>query len=142
MALSSGVLANKVEPERENSTQPQVEANSSRATPIDHEHLSRYTLADRQLEAEILGLFCDQLSKSLGALKAARTPGEWKMAAHTLKGSARSVGAGRIADLALEAEQAADTRVSAEEEARLLAELGDASAEVQSYIAQYTDAAN
>lgn len=76
-----------------------------RALPIDHEHLRRYTMGDLQLELEVLELFAGELPKTIAALRAARTDLEWKFAAHTLKGSARAVGAWRIAAEAVAAEQ-------------------------------------
>ncbi len=73
---------------------------------LDLDHLRRYTLGDESLEAEILGLFKDQMTSSLAHLKASHGGGDadgWRMAAHALKGSARGVGAfrlGRAAELA------------------------------------------
>ncbi len=75
------------------------------AQPVDLAHLRRYTLGDRGLELEILGLFVDQLPITIGALKNAPTEKEWGMAAHTLKGSARAVGAWPLATLAEGAER-------------------------------------
>jgi HPt (histidine-containing phosphotransfer) domain-containing protein len=72
---------------------------------IDREHLRRYTLGDPALEREILGLFIAQLPLTLEALKFAATDRDWHMAAHTLKGSARAVGASELARLALDAEK-------------------------------------
>ena len=72
---------------------------------IDHDHLRRYTMGDQQLELEVLDLFAGELPKTLGSLRAARTDMEWKMAAHTLKGSARAVGAWRVAAAAVAAEK-------------------------------------
>jgi HPt (histidine-containing phosphotransfer) domain-containing protein len=74
---------------------------------IDHDHLRRYTMGDQQLELEVLDLFAGELPKTLGSLRAARTDMEWKMAAHTLKGSARAVGAWRVAAAAVAAEKSA-----------------------------------
>ncbi len=75
------------------------------AAPIDHEHLSRYTFGDRALEEEVLSLFAMQLPVTLDLLKAADTPNEWNRAAHTLKGSARAVGAFKLASAAEAAER-------------------------------------
>lgn len=72
--------------------------------PIDFEHLSKYTLNDRALEAEILDLFVEQLPQSLMRLQEARSLTEWRSAAHTIKGSARAVGAAQLADAAAAAE--------------------------------------
>jgi HPt (histidine-containing phosphotransfer) domain-containing protein len=72
--------------------------------PVDLVHLRRYTLGDKALEAEILQLFLAQLPETIAALRSAATERDWKVAAHTLKGSSRAVGAWRIANLAQEAE--------------------------------------
>jgi HPt (histidine-containing phosphotransfer) domain-containing protein len=85
------------------------------AEPVDLAHLRRYTLGDRGLELEILDLFVGQLSIAISALKNALTEKEWGIAAHTLKGSARAVGAWSLATIAEGAERLhglpdADTR--------------------------------
>ena len=72
--------------------------------PIDLAHLRRYTLGDKALEAEVLGLFLAQLPQTIASLRTAENERDWKIAAHTLKGSSRAVGAWRIATLAAEAE--------------------------------------
>ncbi len=75
------------------------------AGAIDLQHLRRYTLGDARLELEILGLFIGQAPATVDALKQAQTNKEWVTAAHTLKGSARAVGAWRLAKLAEQAER-------------------------------------
>ncbi len=84
-----------------------VGGDAERVSPnaIDHVHLRRYTMGDLQLEREVLDLFACELPKTMSALKAAETEIEWKVAAHTLKGSARAVGAWRIAAAAVSAEK-------------------------------------
>lgn len=77
----------------------------SRTTPLDHEHLARYTLSDRGLEIEILRLFLAQIPLTIESLKFASMDKDWVVAAHTLKGSARAVGVHRLAELGLEAEK-------------------------------------
>ena len=76
-------------------------------SPIDRAHLARYTLGSPDLEREILGLFVAQLPLNIEQLRFAATDREWQVAAHTIKGSARAVGATEVARLALEAEQLA-----------------------------------
>ena len=73
-------------------------------SPIDRVHLARYTLGNLTLEIEILGLFAGQAPETLAQLATARTEKAWRDAAHTLKGSARAVGANRVADCAERAE--------------------------------------
>jgi HPt (histidine-containing phosphotransfer) domain-containing protein len=89
------------------STEGLTGGDTDRASPfaIDHDHLRRYTMGDQQLELEILDLFAGELPKTLGSLRAARTDMDWKVAAHTLKGSARAVGAWRVAAAAVAAEK-------------------------------------
>jgi HPt (histidine-containing phosphotransfer) domain-containing protein len=74
------------------------------ALPVDLDHLRRYTLGDKALEDEVIGLFLAQLPETIAALRSAVNERDWKMAAHTLKGSSRAVGAWRIAELAQQAE--------------------------------------
>ena len=76
------------------------------AAPIDHAHLARYTLGNLALEIEVLQLFSGQAPSTLQALEAAGDAKAWHMAAHTLKGSARAVGAGSVARAAEAAEVA------------------------------------
>ncbi len=73
---------------------PAVEAA---AQPVDRAHLARYTLGDRELEREVLELFANQTWKTIAELREAENDRAWHVAAHTLKGSARAVGAWRIA---------------------------------------------
>ena len=81
---------------------------SAQPLVLDIAHLRRYTLGDRGLEREILDLFVEQLPKTIVALKTAAVDRDWRMAAHTLKGSARAVGAHRLAMAAVAAEAIAD----------------------------------
>lgn len=75
--------------------------------PIDLVHLSKYTLGNRSLENELLGLFRTQADVYLARLDGAADETEWKNAAHSLKGSARGLGAWVLAELAEEAEKTA-----------------------------------
>lgn len=74
-------------------------AEPATAMPIDRAHLSRMTLADASLEREVLELFRRQ-SAMLVARIADLAPEAAAAAAHTLKGSARGVGAWRVASAA------------------------------------------
>lgn len=80
------------------------------ATPIDRAHLARYTGGDAALDTEILDLFASQLPSTIGALKLSQSDRDWHLFAHTLKGSARAVGAWRLAELGAEAETLRDNR--------------------------------
>jgi len=72
--------------------------------PLDLVHLSKYTFGDRGLEAELLGLFRSQAGVYITRLEAAANAKDWRDAAHSLKGSARGLGAWGLADLAEEVE--------------------------------------
>jgi len=87
-------------------TKPLSCAHSPRgAGPIDLAHLRRFTLGDKRLEEEILKLFIEQAPVTIEAMRRAQTKRDWVRAAHTLKGSARAVGAWRLAELAESAER-------------------------------------
>ena len=74
--------------------------------PIDLEHLSRATMDDRSLEREVLRLFDRQAVALLERIERAATT-EIVTLAHTLKGSARGIGAGQVAAAAQRLETAA-----------------------------------
>jgi HPt (histidine-containing phosphotransfer) domain-containing protein len=89
--------------------------------PIDFEHLKRMTLGDAGLEQEVLAMFSAQavrLVKTLAAM-----PSDAAALAHTLKGSARAIGAFAVAEAAARLEAAIG---SGSDASRSLAELGDA----------------
>jgi HPt (histidine-containing phosphotransfer) domain-containing protein len=64
--------------------------------PIDFEHLFRMTLGDHALEREVLQLF-DRQSGMLMERIVASEPAVIAAFAHTLKGSARGIGAWQVA---------------------------------------------
>jgi HPt (histidine-containing phosphotransfer) domain-containing protein len=72
--------------------------------PIDIEHLSRMTLGDGGLEREVLAMFSAQAVRLIGAL--ATMPNDAGALVHTLKGSARAIGAFGVADAAVRLEAA------------------------------------
>ena len=72
--------------------------------PLDLVHLSKYTFGDRSLEAELMGLFRSQAGVYISRLEAAANAKDWRDAAHSLKGSAHSLGAWALADIAEVAE--------------------------------------
>jgi len=84
--------------------QPASRASLDR--PIDLVHLSRMTLGDRGLEREVLALFDRQATVLVSRMRSA-PPGSVTSVAHTLKGSARGVGAWRVAAAAEAVEVAA-----------------------------------
>jgi HPt (histidine-containing phosphotransfer) domain-containing protein len=64
--------------------------------PIDLVHLARTTLGDRSLEREVLQLFDRQATLLIARMRTAAPSGVATLA-HTLKGSARGIGAWRVA---------------------------------------------
>ena len=89
--------------------------------PIDFEHLQRMTLGDAGLEQEVLAMFAAQSAKLMGTL--ATVPSDAPALAHTLKGSARAIGAFGVAEAAVRLEAVlADGRDPSSQ----LTELGDA----------------
>ncbi len=68
---------------------------------FDRAHLAHYTMNAAELEREIVGLFLMQLPATLEMIESAETAAEWKLATHTLKGAAASIGAKRLQLLAV-----------------------------------------
>jgi HPt (histidine-containing phosphotransfer) domain-containing protein len=83
---------------------------------IDDDHLARMTLGDRALEREVLEIFLRQATIMIERIERAE-PGLAAAAAHTLTGSARGVGAWRVAQAAERLEQAAGNADAALDEA-------------------------
>ena len=89
--------------------------------PIDFEHLKRMTLGDAGLEQEVLAMFSAQSAKLVDTLAA--MPADAGALAHTLKGSARAIGAFAVADAAARLEA---VMASGSDPSDALAELGEA----------------
>jgi HPt (histidine-containing phosphotransfer) domain-containing protein len=81
-------------------------ASDRKPVAIDEDHLARMTLGDRRLEREVLEIFVRQNTIMLNRIVAAE-PALAAAAAHTLKGSARGIGAWRVARAAELLEHAA-----------------------------------
>ena len=109
---------------------PTAPIRGRRPGPVDLVHLARQTFGSAELEREVLRLFVDQsreLTKTIGAAG----PIERGALVHRLKGSARGIGAGRVAQAA----EALEAPGLAESEARrLVCELEDAVAEVRLFV--------
>jgi HPt (histidine-containing phosphotransfer) domain-containing protein len=97
--------------------------------PIDFEHLSHMALGDPALECEVLTMFVTQSAKLLDQLAA--LPPEAGSLAHTLKGSARAIGAFAVAEAAAHLET---TLVGQGDARSALDGLRDAVADVQGAI--------
>jgi HPt (histidine-containing phosphotransfer) domain-containing protein len=98
-------------------------------SPIDIEHLGRMTLGDASLEHEVLAMFAAQSVTMIGAL--ATLPPDAGALAHTLKGSARAIGAFAVADAAESLEAALN---NGDNPAQALIGLKDAVAQARSAI--------
>ncbi len=83
--------------------QPAASTDSDR--PVDLVHLSRFTMGNRDLEREVLLLFCKQSILFIERLKEAGDDKSWREAAHIMKGSARGIGAWDVGNAAFAAEQ-------------------------------------
>lgn len=97
--------------------------------PLDFDHLKRMTLDDAGLEHEVLAMFAAQSAKLIGTLAA--LPADASALAHTLKGSARAIGAFGVADAAARLEAGL---ASGADPSHLLAELGEAVAQARTAI--------
>jgi HPt (histidine-containing phosphotransfer) domain-containing protein len=97
--------------------------------PIDLAHLQRMTLGDSSLEREVLAMFAAQAAGLMDNL--VKLPPDVAELAHTLKGSARAIGAFRVADAAEWLETAVRDHSDA---AKALMALNDAVAEARSAI--------
>jgi HPt (histidine-containing phosphotransfer) domain-containing protein len=100
---------------------------------IDEHHLGRMTLGDRSLEREVLEIFARQTVLMLERIATAK-PGLAAAAAHTLKGSARGIGAWRVAHAAERLEQAAAVMGDDKAMNAAIAELEAASLEIRETI--------
>jgi len=100
---------------------------------IDLVHLSRTSMGDPSLEREVLRLF-DRQSVLLIARMRSAAPAGMATLAHTLKGSARGIGAWRVARAAEALELAGSAGLDAVAEA--LDQLAAASDEARAVIAE------
>jgi HPt (histidine-containing phosphotransfer) domain-containing protein len=104
---------------------------------IDLKHLARMTLGERSLEAEVLMLFDRQAAVLLDHMRQA-APQAIAAFAHTLKGSARGIGAWRVA-AAAEAVEIDAGRPDAADVAGAVARLAAAVDEARTVIAAWLE---
>jgi HPt (histidine-containing phosphotransfer) domain-containing protein len=109
------------------------ESPKASSRPIDLVHLSRYTLGERELEREVLELFCSQSLLYIERLRHAKSDQDWKEAAHSLLGSARMIGAWRAGEAAERAEALSGDAFGRLREMRL-AEIESTVREAEDYI--------
>jgi HPt (histidine-containing phosphotransfer) domain-containing protein len=87
-------------------SEPVVSGLTASQPVIDLVHLGRMTLGEKSLEAEVLALFDRQTDMLLARMEQA-PPAAAAAFAHTIKGSARGIGAWRVAEAAEAVERAA-----------------------------------
>jgi HPt (histidine-containing phosphotransfer) domain-containing protein len=77
------------------------------ATPlaVDYAHLDVQAAGDKAVMREVLALFITHGEQVLVELEQAKDAKTWKLWTHTLKGSARGIGAFAVADAAADAER-------------------------------------
>jgi len=96
---------------------------------FDATYLESYTGGDAQVIAEVLALFQGQAQGWLTSLDA---PGDgWRDLAHTIKGSAKGIGAHSLGDIAGEAEVSDPSRAP-----HVRAALLDVLAEIEGYLSR------
>ncbi len=78
---------------------------SAVSQPVDYAHLKVQAAGDKGVMREVLALFVTHCEQVLTELERADDAKSWKMWTHTLKGSARGVGAFAVADAAADAER-------------------------------------
>jgi HPt (histidine-containing phosphotransfer) domain-containing protein len=104
------------------------------AEAIDEDHLGRMTLGDPKLEREVLDIFVRQTVIMLERIAGAE-PALAAASAHTLTGSARGIGAWRVARAAERLERAASGHSDAAELDQAVDELKAAAVEASAAIA-------
>jgi HPt (histidine-containing phosphotransfer) domain-containing protein len=107
--------------------------NEPSPTVIDEDHLGRMTLGDASLEREVLEIFVRQIALMLMRIEGAE-PTVAAAAAHTLKGSARGIGAWRLAQAAEQLEDAVAGSIHGEAFSAATAALESACEEVSAAI--------
>ena len=83
--------------------------NQPKAATIDRSHLARMTFGDRALEREVLQLFNRQAELLLARMRDGEASTVSTLA-HTLKGSAASIGAANVAQAAATVEESTGAR--------------------------------
>jgi len=102
--------------------------------PIDLVHLSRQSLGDAGLEAEILRMFDQMIVTYMSKIRQSMDFDETMLNLHALKGASAGVGANNIANLAKAAEL--ETKLAGKLSHECLADLRMAVEEVRHFIAE------
>lgn len=100
-------------------------------TVFDHAYLETYAAGDRQVIGEVLALFLEQTDDWTQRLA---DPGEgWRDLVHTLKGSARGIGATALGEVCDRAERGDPSQAP-----EVRAALSDAVTAIKAYLAGQT----
>jgi HPt (histidine-containing phosphotransfer) domain-containing protein len=95
---------------------------------VDFAYLTEYASGDETLVREVLAVFCAEAREWSSRL--CETSGSWRAVVHTLKGTARTIGAYRLCELCESAENdGADTLPQIREELETVV------AEISAYLA-------
>ncbi len=106
----------------------------SRDPVIDLQHLALFTAGDAALEREIFALFREQVSQWMRLLEPAGDLESWRAAAHTLKGTAKGVGASRLAEACAAAERLGDEASTQVARSAAAAEVREAAYEALAFV--------
>ena len=79
-------------------------SNPGAGHPIDLEFLTHQTMGDDELKFEVLELFVRQASTYELMAKQAEEPAAIRRVAHTIKGAAKGIGAKKLTEIAIMAE--------------------------------------
>jgi len=120
-------------PAADAAAQTDAPSPQSVGTAIDFEHLARMTFGERNLEREVLTLFDRQAGILISRMRDA-TPEVVSAYAHTLKGSARGIGAWRVA----EAADAVETNAATGAVERLYAAVNETKALIADILRPYS----
>lgn len=101
-------LSVELEPEMTSDASELDTCTTERDRPVDLVHLAKYTLGSRELEREVLSLFQSQSAVYVERLETADCEKSWHDAAHSLKGSAKAIGAWSVSQTAEKLENAGD----------------------------------
>ncbi len=93
-----------------------MENSENKKSIIDIAHLNEMTMDDVALKSEVLGLFRQQAEVWTKLLEPENETPNWMVGAHTIKGSARSIGAWGLADICGGAEEAAKSGILSKDE--------------------------
>ena len=101
---------------------------------VDFAYLESYAANDQAIVEEVLGLFREQATMWERLLDPATGAGTWRDAVHTLKGSARGIGAHALAQACEQAERGAASGSAWREITAVRDSLDQALADIAAYL--------